>query len=268
MYGLDKPMYTQYLLWVGRLLKGDMGRSFAYRRPVADLILERLPATVALSVTTLVFTFLIAIPIGILSAVKQYSLADYVATTVGFIGMSIPEFLFALALMLFFYKTFGLSVTGLFSREYAQAPWSWGKFVDMLLHLPVPILVVGLAGTAGTIRTMRGMLLDELRKPYVQTARAKGVSERTLLWKYPVRVALLPIVATIGWSLRGIFSGSTIVAIVLDLPTIGPLLFQALLNEDMYLASSSVLITTILTVVGTFISDVLLVWLDPRIRYG
>jgi peptide/nickel transport system permease protein len=169
--------------------------------------------------------------------------------------------------MLFFYKTFGMSVTGLFSRDYAQAAWSWGKFRDLLLHLPVPLLVIGLSGTAGRIRTMRAMLLDELRKPYVQTARAKGVKESTVILKYPVRLALLPIVSTIGWSLRGIFSGSTIVAIVLDLPTIGPLLYMALLNQDMFLASSAVLITTVLTVIGTFISDILLVWLDPRIRY-
>jgi peptide/nickel transport system permease protein len=267
MYGLDQPVYVQYFRWVGRLLHGDMGRSFVYDRPVVELIAERLPATLGLSILTLVLSLSISILVGVYSALRQYSLGDYVATVLCFIGASTPDFLLALTLLMVFQRTLGVSVTGLFSVDYAQAPWSWAKLVDLLRHLPVPLLIIGLSGTAGGIRNMRAMLLDELRKPYVQTARAKGLTERHLLWKYPIRLALVPMVSTIGWSLRGIFSGSTIVAIVLNLPTIGPLLYTSLRSQDMYLASSTVLITSVLTVIGTFISDVLLVWVDPRIRY-
>ncbi len=267
MYGLDQPVYVQYFKWVGRLLHGDMGRSFVYDQPVVKLIAERLPATLGLSILTLVLSLGISILVGVYSALRQYSLGDYVATVLCFIGASTPDFLLALTLLMLFQRTLGVSVTGLFSVDYAQAPWSWAKVADLLRHLPVPLLIIGLSGTAGGIRNMRAMLLDELRKPYVQTARAKGLTERHLLWKYPIRLALVPMVSTIGWSLRGIFSGSTIVAIVLNLPTIGPLLYTSLRSQDMYLASSTVLITSVLTVIGTFISDVLLVWVDPRIRY-
>ena len=210
---------------------------------------------------------MIAIPIGVYSAVKQYSVADYATTFVGFIGLSVPPFLLALVVMMFFHNTLGLSVGGLFSPEYANAPWSFGKLLDLMAHLPVPLLVIGLSGTAWLIRTMRATLLDELRKPYVQTARAKGVEEWELLRTYPVRVALVPIASTIGWSLPAIFSGSIIVGIVLNLPTIGPLLYSALTTEDMFLAASTVMISMALTLVGTFISDILLAVLDPRIHY-
>jgi peptide/nickel transport system permease protein len=267
-YGLNEPEYVQYFKWVSRVLRGDLGRSFGWNRPVADLILERLPMTILLSFGALLVTYAIAIPVGIYSAVKQYSIGDYAATSFGFIGLSVPNFLLALVAMMLFHNLFGLSVGGLFSPEYAQAPWSGAKVLDLLAHLPLPMLVIALGGTAGLIRTMRAMLLDELRKPYVQTARAKGVKEWQLLWKYPVRVALLPIAATIGWALPAIFSGSVIVAIVLNLPTIGPLLFSALTTEDMFLAASTVLISIALTLVGTFISDILLAVLDPRIHYS
>jgi peptide/nickel transport system permease protein len=267
-YGLGDPEYVQYFKWLWRVLQGDLGRSFGWNRPVAELILDRLPMTILISFGALIVTYAIAIPVGIYSAVKQYSAGDYAATFVGFIGLSVPNFLLALIVMMFFHNAFGLSVGGLFSPEYAQAPWSVGKVLDLLVHLPVPLLVIGLAGTAGLIRTMRAMLLDELRKPYVQTARAKGVKEWQLLFRYPVRVALLPIAATIGWTLPAIFSGSVIVAIVLNLPTIGPLLFSALTTEDMFLAASTVMISMALTLIGTFISDILLAILDPRIHYS
>jgi peptide/nickel transport system permease protein len=267
-YGLGDPEYIQYFKWLWRVLQGDLGRSFGWNRPVAELILDRLPMTILISFGALIVTYAIAIPVGIYSAVKQYSAGDYAATFVGFIGLSVPNFLLALIVMMFFHNAFGLSVGGLFSPEYAQAPWSVGKVLDLLVHLPVPLLVIGLAGTAGLIRTMRAMLLDELRKPYVQTARAKGVKEWQLLFRYPVRVALLPIAATIGWTLPAIFSGSVIVAIVLNLPTIGPLLFSALTTEDMFLAASTVMISMALTLIGTFISDILLAILDPRIHYS
>ena len=267
-YGLDQPIYVQYLRWLWRVVRGDLGMSFAWNRPVSELIGERLGMTVLISFAALIVTYLIAIPVGIYSAVRQYSAGDYIFTFLTFIGVSIPNFLLALFLMMFFARTFGLNVGGLFSKEFSQAPWSWAKVVDLLKHLPVPLLVISLSGTAWLTRTMRAMLLDELRRPYVQTARAKGLRENRLLWKYPIRVAVLPIASTVGWALPGIFSGSTIVSIVLDLPTIGPLLFKSLTTEDMFLAASTVLISTVLTLIGTFISDILIAWLDPRIQYA
>jgi len=266
-YDLDLPIYQQYFKWIWKMFHGDFGRSFAWNKPVSELIGERLPLTVTLSLFTLIFTYMVAIPIGIYSATHQYSIGDYVFTGIGFAGLATPNFLFALILMFLFYKYFGISVGGLFSPQYVEAPWSVDKFIDMLKHLPIPIIVIGTAGTAGLIRVMRGCLLDELRKQYVITARAKGVAERSLLFKYPVRVAINPIVSTIGWTLPGIVSGETITAIVLSLPTTGPLLFRALMNQDMYLAGSTIMFLSFLTVIGTLISDILLVWIDPRIRY-
>ncbi|RLE06619.1 ABC transporter permease [Candidatus Aerophobetes bacterium] len=266
-YGLDLPIYAQYFKWMWNLLHGDLGWSFIFNKPVAKLIGERLALTAAISIFTAIFTFVVAVPIGIYSATHQYSVGDYVFTTVGFVGLATPNFLLALILMFIFFKYFNLSVGGLFSPEYIWAPWSIGKFVDMLKHLPIPIIVIGTAGTAGLIRVMRGCLLDELRKQYVITARAKGVKERTLLFKYPVRIAINPIISTIGWMLPGIVSGEMITAIVLSLPTTGPLIFRALRSQDMYLAASTFMLTSFLTVIGTFISDLLLVWVDPRIRY-
>ncbi len=266
-YGLDRPAYMQYLTWVWKMLHGDFGMSFEWERPVLNLLLERLPLTVAISLATLIFTYIVAIPIGIYSATHQYSVGDFAVTIFGFIGVAIPNFLFALILMWGLYSAFGLSIGGLFSQEYVQAEWSFGKFVDLLKHLPVPMIVIGTAGTAGLIRRMRGVLLDELSKQYVITARAKGLTETRLLLKYPVRIALNPIVSSIGWALPAIVSGQTISAIVLNLPTTGPLLFRALTSQDMYLAGSSIMVLTFLTVLGIFVSDILLAILDPRIRY-
>jgi peptide/nickel transport system permease protein len=267
-YGLDQPVYVQYAKWMFRVVQGDLGRSFSWNnRPVAELIGERLAMTIVVAFGSLLVTYMLAIPIGVYSAVKQYSLPDYLATFFGFIGLSVPPFLLALIVMMYFHNNLGLSVGGLYSPGMEQAPWSVAKVLDLLAHLPVPLLVIGLGGTAHLIRTMRATLLDELRKPYVQTARAKGVDEWELLRTYPVRVALVPIAATVGWALPAIFSGSVIVGIVLNLPTIGPLLYSALTTEDMFLAASTVMISMALTLVGTFISDILLAVLDPRIHY-
>ena len=267
-FDLDVPTHLQYLRWIGRILtRGYFGRSFQWQRPVGALLAERVPFTVLLSLLSLLFTYAVAVPVGIYSATHQYAIGDYVATVLGFIGLAVPNFLLALILMFFLYKYFGISVGGLFSSEYMGRGWSAAKALDGLRHLVTPIVIIGLAGTAGLIRVMRGNLLDELQKQYVVTARAKGVAENKLLFKYPVRLAINPIVSTIGWVLPAIVSGSTIVSIVLNLPTTGPLLFQALLNQDMFLAGSIVLILACLTVIGTAISDILLLVVDPRIRF-
>ncbi len=266
-YGLDLPLYAQYFKWMWNMLHGDFGRSFQWKEPVSKLIGERLMLTVTISILAMLFTYAVAIPIGIYSATHQYSVVDHSFTVVGFAGLATPNFLLALVLMFVFYKYFGLSVGGLFSPEYRLGPWSIAKFIDMLKHLPIPIIVIGTAATAGLIRVMRGCLLDELRKQYVITARAKGASERSLLFKYPVRVAINPIISTIGWILPSIVSGETITAIVLSLPTTGVLLFRALMAQDMYLAGSMIMFLGAFVVIGTFISDILLVWMDPRIRY-
>jgi peptide/nickel transport system permease protein len=267
LYGLDKPIYIRYLRWLGNVIRGDLGRSFQHNRPVGELLAERIPLTILLTFVAILFSWAIAIPIGVFSAVNQYSIFDYVFTFLGFIGLAMPSFLLALIVMWFAFSSLGFTATGLFSSEYLDAPWNMAKFLDLLKHLPVPALIIGLSGTAGLIRIMRGNLLDELSKPYVETARAKGLKERRLLFKYPVRVAINPLISTIGWLLPHLFSGSTLVAIVLDLQTVGPLLFNGLLSQDMYLASSIVLILSSLTLIGTLLSDILLAWVDPRIRY-
>ncbi len=267
-YGLNKPIYTQYFMWIWKIIRhGNFGVSFQWGQPVSELIGERLALTVVISLFTLIFTYVVAIPIGIYSATHQYTVGDYIFTAGGFIGLATPNFLLALVFMWIFFDYFHIPSVGLFSFKYADAAWSIAKFIDMLKHLPIPIIVIGTAGTAGLIRVMRGCLLDELRKQYVITARAKGVAERTLLFKYPVKVAVNPIISTIGWMLPTIVSGGAITAIVLNLPTTGPLLLQALLNQDMYLAGSFILILSTLTITGSLISDILLVWIDPRIRY-
>lgn len=265
-YGLDLPIYQQYFRWVRNMFQGDFGRSFYYNRPVLGLILERLPWTIAISLATIVFEFVVAVPIGIYSAVKQYSIGDYVFTVIGFIGLAVPNFLLAIVLMYLFYNWFGISMGGLFSPEFIREPWSIAKFLNMLQHIWTPIIVIGTAGTASLIRVLRGVLLDELQKKYVLSARARGLSERKLLFRYPVRVAINPVLSTIGWMLPAIVSGEVLTAIVLNLPTTGPVLFQALRSQDMHLAGAMVLFLTILTVIGTAISDVLLAWADPRIR--
>ncbi len=265
-YGVDRPVYVRYLLWMGKMIRGEMGLSYEWRRPVRDLIAERLPLSIMISILTLIVTYAIAIPIGIYSATRQYSWGDYTATVLGYAGVSVPSFLLALILMLAAQKWFGLSIGGLFTFENKFAPWSWGKFLDLLTHLPIPLLVIGLSGTAGVIRVMRGVLLDELQKQYVMTARAKGVDEPRLLFKYPVRIALNPIVSTVSFILPAIVSGETIVAIVMSLETMGPLLFSALITQDTFLAASGVMVLSFLTVLGAIFADALLVWVDPRIR--
>lgn len=267
-YGLGQPIYVQYWKWISSILtEGDFGRSFAYNMPVSSLIWERLALTMVLSICSLFFVWLVAFPVGVYSAVRQYSVGDYVATLLGFIGVAVPNFLLALVLMYIAFKYFNQSVGGLFSPEYQEAAWNWDKVLDLLSHLWIPIIIVGTEGTAGLIRIMRANLLDELRKPYVVTARAKGLPEWKLLLKYPVRVALNPFISTVGWVLPGLVSGSAIVSIVLSLPTTGPILLRALLSQDMYLAGSFLLMLSVLTVIGTLLSDLLLAWLDPRIRY-
>jgi len=267
-YGLGLPVHQQYFRWVkNMLLEGDLGQSFGWNRPVNSLIWDRLGLTMVITLVTVIFIWIVALPIGIYSAMRQYSIGDYVATFFGFLGLATPNFLLALVLMYVSLKYFGQSVGGLFSPEYLDAPWSFGKVIDLLSHLWIPVIILGTAGTAGLIRIMRANLLDELHKPYVTTARAKGVPERRLIWRYPVRVAMNPFISTIGWTLPQLVSGSIIVSVVLNLPTTGPLLLQALQQQDMYLASSFIMLVSTLTVVGTLISDILLAWLDPRIRY-
>ena len=267
--GLDKPLIIQYGKWIkGIILHGDFGISFEWQKPVADLIGQRVLLTVIVSLGSLLFTYLLAVPIGIYSATHQYSPGDFIATFIGFIGLALPNFLLAILLMYFTYMHTGQLLSGLFSAEYVDAAWSLAKVGDLLKHMIIPVIVIGTAGTCSLIRIIRGQLLDEIRKQYVVTARAKGVGETTLLWKYPVRAAMNPVVSTIGWSLTTIFSGSTITAIVLNLPTQGSQLYRALTSQDMYLAGSLLMILAFLTVVGTLLSDLLLAWLDPRIRTG
>lgn len=266
-YGLDLPWYQQYFTWMwGILTRGDLGYSFAYNRPVTDVVEQYMATTLIVAGASMVFTYLVAIPIGVYSAVKQYSLGDYVFTTLGFLGMATPNFLFAIILMYLSFTWFGDPMLGLQSPEFRGAGWSPGKVLDMLKHLIIPIVVIGTASTCELIRVMRGQMLEELTKPNVITARAKGVKESRILRKYPFRAALNPIVSTLGWSLTGIFTGSTITAIVLNLPTQGPVMLDALLAQDMYLAGAWLGFMAILTVIGTLISDILLAWLDPRIR--
>ena len=267
--GLDRPWYVRYINWITNIvLHGNFGQSFGLHLPVTEVLGQRVGLTVSLAIATIIFTYGLAIPIGIYSAMRQYSLGDYAATIVGYFGMATPSFMLALILLYFSVMVIGTSVGGLFSPEYAEAPWSWGKFVDLLRHLWVPALVLGLAGTAFEIRTMRATLLDEKNKLYVTAARAKGLPEWKLLLKYPVRVALNPIVSTIGWELTAIIAGAPLVSFVLALPDTGPLFLTALLDQDTYLSGAILLMYAFLTIFGTFLSDVLLALLDPRIRYG
>jgi peptide/nickel transport system permease protein len=265
-YGLDQPEWVQYLLWIGKVVRGEFGQSMEWRRPVAEVIGDRLTMTMIVSIAAVFFTWIIALPIGIYSAVRQYSIGDYIVSFIGFIGIATPSFLLALVIMYFGFAHFNTNIGGLFSEEYADAPWSLGKAIDLLGHLPLPALILGLSGSATLIRIMRANLLDELRKPYVITARAKGLPEWRVVFKYPVRVALNPFISTIGYLFPYIVSGSIIVSLVLSLPTVGPLLLKALIAQDMFLAGTIVLLLGVMTVIGTLISDLLLMWTDPRIR--
>lgn len=265
-YGLDRPIFVRYLQWTTNMLTGDFGRSFAYDIPVATMIWERIPITVFTSFLTLFVTYAVGIPIALYAATRQYSVGDYFFTVFGFVGLAMPTFFLALMLMYYINRYTGFSVGGLYSPEYVNQPMSLAKFVDMLKHIAVLVIAVGLSGTASIIRILRSGILDELQKQYVVAARSKGLSERTLLLKYPVRVALNPIISTIGWLLPSIVSGATVTAIVMGIPTIGLLLYESLLAQDTYVAAACIMILSFLTVIGMFISDLLLVWVDPRIR--
>lgn len=268
IYGLDDPAWLQYWKWMsGILFRGDFGYSFEWNRPVADLIWERMGSTLAISIASLLFVWAVSLPIGIYSAVRRHSFGDYAFTFLGFIGLAVPNFILALTLMYLSYKVFGQSVGGLYSPQYVDAPWSWAKFLDLLSHLWIPVIVIGTNGTAALIRILRANLSDELNKPYVVTAKAKGLPEYKVVVKYPVRIALNPFVSAIGWLLPELISGVTITAIVLNLPTAGPLLLRALISQDMYLAGSFILLMGVLTLIGMLVSDILLALLDPRIRF-
>ena len=268
LYGLDQPFYVQYWKWIsGIVFRGDFGWSFDWGQPVSRLLWDRMGVTLLVSTLSLVLIWALAIPIGIYSAVRRYSIGDYVFTFLGFVGLAVPTFILALGLMYVSFTYFGMNVGGLFSPEYETAPWSLAKFWDLLQHLWIPIVVIAISSTAALIRVMRANLSDELSKPYVVTARAKGLSEFTLIMRYPVRLALNPFVSTIGWVLPSLISGVTITAIVLNLPMAGPLLLRALVSQDMYLAGAFILIMSVLTLVGMLLSDILLAILDPRIRY-
>src|SRR5262245_7199250 len=265
-YGLDKPVWIQYLRWMKQVVQGRFGMALEWKRPVSEVIGDRLWLTMVVSVAAILLTWVLALPIGIYSAVRQYSAADYAFTLVGFIGLAVPSFMLALVLMYFGFTLFNLNIGGLFSDEFAEASWSLAKAWDLAKHLPLPALILGLAGTAQLIRIMRANLLDELRRPYVVTARARGLSEHRVILKYPVRVALNPFASTVGYLLPYVVSGSIIVSLVLSLPTVGPLLLRALVAQDMFLAGTIVLLLGVMTVIGTFLSDLLLMWIDPRIR--
>jgi peptide/nickel transport system permease protein len=266
LYGLDRPIHVQYFKWISRILQGDLGVSLDWRKPISELIGERLLLTILLGTFTLLLTWALAVPIGIISATRKYTAVDYFFTVFNYIGVATPTFMTALILMWLAFAYLGITITGLFSPEYVDAPWSVGRVVDLGKHIWLPVVILALDGTARLARIMRANLLDELNKPYMEMARAKGMSEWRLVMKYPVRLAINPLVSSLGWYLPLIFSGSLIVATVLNLPTIGPLLLRSLRSQDMFLAGTIVLVYFGLAVIGTLLSDVLLAWLDPRIR--
>ena len=267
-YGLNDPIVVQYWKWIsGIVTSGDFGQSFQYRREVADLIWDRIGLTLILAISTLFLTWALAFPIGIYSAVRQYSIGDYVITFIGFLGLATPNFMLALLFAWVSFRYFGQSVGGVFSPEYADAAWNIGKLFDAVSNLWIPVLIIGTAGTAALVRVLRANLLDELRKPYVTTARAKGLPEWRIILKYPLRMSLSPFISTIGWILPTLIGGAVLVSIVLSLETTGPLLVDALQSQDMYLAGSFILVLGVLTVIGTLISDLILAWWDPRIRH-
>jgi peptide/nickel transport system permease protein len=266
-YGLDQPVYVRFWKWVTGFVRGDFGESFQYRMPVNQLIWARLGFTMLISVLTLIFGWTVAIVVGVYSATHRYTVPDYFITVLQFIGLSVPNFMLALLLMIFAQRVLGQDVGGLYSNEYRNAPWSFGKFIDLLKHLWIPIVVIGASGTAWLSRVMRANLLDVLGMQYVQTARAKGLIENKVIWKHAVRNAIHPLIMVLGASLPGIISGETIVAIVLNMPTTGPIYFRALLQQDMYLAATFLMFLAFLLVLGNLFADILLAWVDPRIRY-
>ena len=266
-YGLDRNIAAQYFRWMSKMLRGNFGMSMEYNLPVKEVIGDRMTLTIVVALAATLLVWFMALPIGIYSAVKQYSVGDYTMTFIGFIGLAIPNFLLALAILYLAFRYFNTNVSGLFSNEYFDAPWSFARVWDLIKHLWIPSIVLGIAGTAALVRIMRANLLDELRKPYVVTARARGMSEWSLILRYPVRVALNPFASTIGYIFPFIVSGSIIVSVVLSLPTVGPLLLRALLAQDMFLAGTIIFLIGCMTVIGTLISDVVLVLIDPRIKF-
>jgi peptide/nickel transport system permease protein len=268
-YGLDQPLAVKYLSWIGGIVtRGDFGWSFSWNRPVRDILGERMFLTIFLVIVTLIFQWVVSVPIAIYSSTHQYNPLDYCFNILGFIGLSIPSFLLGLVVVYTLYKLFNFPITGLFSADYETLPWSMGKFLNMMSHIWLPVIILGAQGTAALIRTIRGNLIDELPKQYVTTARAKGLEERKLLFSYPIRVAINPSISTIGWSLPAIFSNEIITATVLNLESVGPVFLQSIKAQDMYLAGSVVLVLCTVTILGTVLSDVLLALLDPRIRIG
>jgi len=265
-YHFDDPAWKQYLYWAGGMVHGDLGYSFEFDLPVSEVVGDRLFLTFIVSFATIVFTWVVAFPIGVYSATHQYSWSDHALTFLGFLGIATPNFLLALVLLYFSNVYFGLSIGGLMDAQYLDKPWGWAKVVSMLEHLWIPVLVIGASGTAGMIRRLRANLLDELHKQYVVTARAKGLPPFRTLVKYPLRMALNPFIADIGALLPHVISGAAVVSVVLSLPTTGPMLLSALRSQDMYLAGSFLMFMAALTVVGVFLSDLALAWLDPRIR--
>jgi peptide/nickel transport system permease protein len=268
-YGMDRPMYQRYFLWISNILtKFDFGYSYTFEKPVAQVMTERMLYTFGIALFAHVFTWTVAIPIGIFVAVKQYSIIDYAVTFITFIGLAVPPFFLALIIMYIALTRFGIRTGGLFSQEYMVQPWSWGKFLNLLSNLWLPIVLLGIGGVASTIRTMRAMMLDELRKQYVTVARAKGLSEFRVIMQYPVRLAINPILSSVMWLLPWLFSGGIMVEIVLNLQTAGPALYSSLRNQDMYMAGAYILLTGALTAMSAILSDVLLAISDPRIRLG
>ncbi|MAE08838.1 MAG: ABC transporter permease [Bacteroidetes bacterium] len=267
-YNLDKGLFQQYLKWITNiLLEGDFGVSFTYYKPVSEILYERVPRTIAISLAAILVQWVIALPIGIYSAVRKYSASDYIFTFIGFIGISIPGFMFALVLVYLVYINTGYAITGLYSEAYRYAPWDIDKFIDLLKNVSIPLIVLGTSGAAVMIRILRSSMLDELERQYVTTARSKGLSEIKLLFKYPFRIAINPLISTIGWLLPAVVGGEVVISKVLNMPTTGPVLLKALMGEDMYLAGGILFLLSSLTVIGTLISDILLALLDPRIRY-
>jgi len=266
-YALDRPIHVQFWQWITGFVQGDFGRSFAYNREVSELVWSRLGFTLMISGFSLVFSWLVAVPIGIYSATHKYTMGDQFFTFLSFIGLSVPPFLIALVLMVISSRVFGWSVGGLFSREFVNQPWTWARVVDFLQHLWIPVIVVGLAGTAGIVRMMRGNLLDILNMQYVQTARAKGLKENVVIYKHAVRNALHPLIMSLGMSLPMLIGGETVVSIVLSLPTVGPLYFVALRSQDMFLAGTFLIFLSFMLVIGNFLADIALAMADPRIRY-
>lgn len=266
-YGLDKPIYVQYAKWVGGMLQGDLGNSFLKEQPVDELIWSRLGYTTLIAVLAMLAAWIVALPIGIYAAVRQYGVVDYVATFFGLVGMATPPFLLALIMLFFANRYWGQNLGGLFDEEYMNAPWSFGRVLNLMKHLWLPVLVLSIGAMGGMIRTVRANLLDQMEMPYVDTARAKGMPEWKLILKYPTRIAINPLISTIGWMLPQLISATIIVDVVLSLPTTGPLLLESLLAQDMFLAGALVMMLAILTMLGTLVSDVLLAWADPRIRF-